>query len=72
MKTYYTRMRCIQKTVIVSCIMYISSVLYSDDTRKFLIYGGEKKGKAAEKRRWGVKSENNGQHKLQHVNIEVG
>jgi hypothetical protein len=52
--------------------MYISSVLYSDDTRKFLIYGGEKKGKAAEKRRWGVKSENNGQHKLQHVNIEVG
>jgi hypothetical protein len=52
--------------------MYIGSVLYSDDTRKFLIYGGEQRGKAAEKRRCGVKSENNGQHKLQHVNIEVG
>jgi hypothetical protein len=50
MKTYYTRMRCIQKTVIVSCIMYISSVLYSDDTRKFLIYGGEKRGR---RRKWG-------------------
>ncbi len=70
MKTYITRVYFSQKTVIVSCIMYIRCVLYSGDTRKFLIYGGGKEGKAAEKRRWEVKSENNGQHKL--VNIEVG
>lgn len=66
-------MCCIQKTVIVSCIMYISSVLYTVDTRKFLIYGGEKRGEGGGKEEVGeVKSENNGQHKLQHVNIEVG
>jgi hypothetical protein len=53
--------------------MYISAVLYSDDTRKFLIYGGEKRGKGGVKEEvGGVKSENNGQHKLRHVNIEVG